>query len=208
MPDPTTAPQPAEPSAAAVPTDATEPVAADWADLADETAADAATYLDTVRQVASGAAPDAALPMLLLALSQVLLAGARLGAVEDVVPPERFEPDTPDPELDPLRAGLAALFEGLDDYADVSDPLTSPEVGVGSVSNDLVDVAAALAHGLEHHAAGRSLEALWWWQFSYLSHWGERAAAALRVVQGLLAHVRPDADADVVAEAEFDALHP
>ena len=37
---------------------------------------------------------------------------------------------------------------------------------------------------------------------------GERAAAALRVVQTLLAHVRLDADPDAVSEAEFDALHP
>ncbi|MBM6404516.1 DUF5063 domain-containing protein [Phycicoccus sp. CSK15P-2] len=185
-----------------------EPVAADWAALADETADDARTYLGTVRDVAAGAAPDASLPMLLLALSQVLVAGARLGAVEDVVPEERFEPDTPDHELAPLRENLAQLFEGIDEYADVVDPLTTPELGVGSVSNDIVDVAAALAHGLEHAEAGRPLEALWWWQFSYLSHWGERAASALRVVQTLLAHVRLDADDEAVSEAEFDALHP
>lgn len=181
----------------------------DWGRLADETALDARTYLLTIREVAAGEAPDASLPMLLLALSQVLLAGARLGAVEDVVPEERFEPDPgPDPELDPLRENLRNLFDGLDEYADVVDPLTTPELGVGTVSNDLVDVAAALAHGLEHHDAGRPLEALWWWQFSYLSLWGERAASSLRVVHGLLAHVRLDADADAVAEAEFDALHP
>ncbi len=188
--------------------EATPSIAADWAVLAEETAMDARTYLATIREVAAGEAPDAALPMLLLALSQVLVTGARLGAVEDVVPEERFEPDTPDPELAPLRESLANLFEGLDEYADVADPLTTPELGVGSVSNDLVEVAAALAHGLGHHDAGRPLEALWWWQFSYLSHWGERAASGLRVVQTLLAHVRLDADEEIVAEAEFDALHP
>ena len=31
---------------------------------------------------------------------------------------------------------------------------------------------------------------------------------AMRVLHGVLAHVRLDADEDVVAEAEFDALHP
>ena len=182
--------------------------AAQWSSLAAETAAEARTYLATIRDVAAGEAPDASLPMLLLALSQVLVTGARLGAVEDVVPEERFEPDAPDAEFAPLQENLANLFEGLDEYADVADPLTSPELAVGSVSGDLVEVAAALAHGLAHHDAGRPLEALWWWQFSYLSHWGERAASALRVVQTLLAHVRLDADEDTVAEAEFDALHP
>jgi hypothetical protein len=181
----------------------------DWAVLGEESAADARMYLLTVREVASGEAADAALPMLLLALSQVLVMGARLGAVEDVVPHERFEPDAgPDVELDPLRESLANLFEGLDEYADVVDPLTTPDLGVGSISNDVADVASALSHGLSHHEAGRVVEALWWWQFSYLSHWGERAAAALRVIQTLLAHVRLDADEETVSEAEFDALHP
>lgn len=184
-------------------------VADEWLALAEESAAEARVFLLTVREIAAGSAPDAALPMALLALSQVLVMGARLGAVEDVVPDERFEADPgPDPEFDPLRESLTNLFEGLDEYADVADPVTTPELGVGSLSNDLVDVASSLAHGLQHHEAGRPLEALWWWQFSYLSHWGERAASALRVVQTLLAHVRLDADEDVVAEAEFDALHP
>ncbi|MGL5864240.1 MAG: DUF5063 domain-containing protein [Phycicoccus sp.] len=188
-----------------------EPVAGvdHWLALAEESAAEARVYLLTVREIAAGAAPDAALPMALLALSQVLVMGARLGAVEDVVPVARFEADPgPDAELDPLRESLANLFDGLDEYADVVDPVTTPELGVGSLSNDLVDVASALGHGLVHHDAGRPVEALWWWQFSYLSHWGERAASALRVVQALLAHVRLDADEDVVAEAQFDALHP
>ena len=86
--------------------------------------------------------------------------------------------------------------------------MLDPEPTVGYLSNDLVDIASALSHGLSHHDAGRPVEALWWWQFSYLSHWGERAASALRVVQALLAHVRLDADPDAVSEAEFDALHP
>lgn len=181
----------------------------DWTLLAEESAADARMYLLTIREIAAGNSPDATLPLALLALSQVTVMGARLGAVEDVVPVERFEPDPgPDLELDPLRESLANVFEGLDEYADVADPVLDPEPAVGRLSDDLVDIASALAHGLVHHDAGRRVEALWWWQFSYLSHWGERAAAALRVVHALLAHVRLDADADAVSEAEFDALHP
>jgi hypothetical protein len=184
-------------------------IATEWLALAEESAVDARIYLHTVSDVAAGSAPDAALPVALLALSQVLVMGARLGAVEDVLPEERFEADPgPDAEFDPLRESLANLFEGLDEYADVADPVTDPTVSVGWISNDLVDIASALNHGLAHHDAGRPLEALWWWQFSYLAHWGERATSALRVVQALLAHVRLDADADVVAAAEFDALHP
>lgn len=177
--------------------------------LADDSAAEARTYLATVTDIASGANPAAALPLGLLALSQVLVMGARLGAIEDIVPEDRFEVDPgPDVELDPLRESLTNLLEGLDDYADVVDPVTEPTLTTGSLANDLTVVASALAHGLRHYEEGRILEALWWWQFSYLSDWGERAASALRVLQALLAHIRLDADADAVAEAEFDALHP
>ena len=159
-------------------------------------------------EIASGAAPESAIPLLLLTTSQIQLVGARLGAIADVVLDERFERDPgPDTELDPLREGLSRLLDGVDEYADVVDPVTSVETTRGSLSNDLAVVAAALAHGLAHHDAGRTVEALWWWQFSYLSAWGERAAMAVRVLQGLLAHVRLDADDEVVADAEFDALH-
>ncbi len=177
--------------------------------LAAEFARDARTYLGTVRQVASGAAADTAIPVLLLATSQLLLAGSRLGAIQDIVLVERFEPDPgPDPDLDPLLDGLANLLEGLDDYADVVDPVTAAELMRGSLSNDIVEIAAALSHGLEHYDAGRHIEALWWWQFSYLSTWGDRAASSLRVLQSVLAHLRLDVDEEIVGEAEFDALHP
>jgi hypothetical protein len=176
--------------------------------LGEESARDARAYLTTMTEVASGTAPNAAIPMTLLALSQVLVMGARLGAIQDIVPAERFEADTVDPELDPLRTGVANLFEGLDEYADLIDPVTSTELATGSLSNDVAVVASALAHGLQHFDAGRVSEALWWWQFSYLSDWGERAASALRVLQSLLGHIRLDADEETVADAEFDALHP
>jgi hypothetical protein len=176
--------------------------------IGEETASDAQAFLDSVTEVAAGSSPDIAIPVLLLALSQSLLAGARLGAITDVVPSERFEPDAgPDPDVDPVRAGLANLFEGLDEYADVVDPLTSGEVVRGSLSDDLADVAADLAHGLRHYRAGRVDEALWWWQFSYLSTWGVRATAALRVLQSMIGHLRLDVEDETAADAEFDALH-
>jgi len=176
--------------------------------LGEESARDARAYLDTVTEVASGAQPDTAIPLLLLAVSQVLVAGARLGAIVDVVPDERFEADPgPDADVDPVRQGLVNLFDGLDDYVHVVDPLVGVAVAKGSLSNDLAEVAAALAHGLQHYRSGRVSEALWWWQFSYLSSWGDSAARALTVLQAVLGHIRLDADDDAVSEAEFDALH-
>ncbi|GLY14121.1 DUF5063 domain-containing protein [Kineosporia rhizophila] len=176
--------------------------------LADETATDAQTYLNALTEVAAGSSPDTAIPVLLLAVSQILLGGARLGAITDVVPSERFEPDAgPDPDIDPLRTGLANLLEGLDEYADIVDPLTSGELIRGILSDDLADVAADLAHGLRHYRDGRVDEALWWWQFSYLSTWGVRATSALRVLQSMLGHLRLDVEEDTVADAEFEALN-
>ena len=185
------------------------PISEELAAFADETAAQARAYLGAVTEVASGGSPDIAIPVLLLASAQLLLAGSRLGAIQDVVLLDRFEADPgPDADVEPLRDNLANLFEGIDDYADVVDPVTAAELTKGLLSNDITEISLALSHGLRHYDAGRRVEALWWWQFSYLSTWGERAAASLRVLQSILAHLRLDADDEVVADAEFEALHP
>lgn len=176
--------------------------------LGAEAADQARTFLVALREVASGQAPEAALPLTLLAVSQVQLAGAKLGAMVDVVPAERFEPDDgPDPDLDVMREGLQILFRGVDDYTEIADPVLADEVVQGSLANDLTSIAGDLAHGLRHWEAGSRTEALWWWQFSYLSNWGERCAAALRVLLTLLAHVRLDVDDETAMEAELAALH-
>ncbi|GAB48139.1 DUF5063 domain-containing protein [Mobilicoccus pelagius] len=181
---------------------------ADLLALGEQTAAEARAFLSVVREVAGGAVPDSAVPVLSLALSQVLVTGTRLGVINDVVPQDRFETDLgSDEDVESLRLELTALFQGIDEYVDVIDPLTTGEVTSSRVSDDLADVCAALLHGLRHHADGRLTEALWWWQFSYLATWGARAASALRVMQSILGHIRLDADEDTVAEAQFDALH-
>lgn len=181
----------------------------DLSSLAELVARESRGYLSTVTEVAAGANPEAAIPLLLLAVSDILGAGARLGAMVDIVPAERFEPDLgPDADLDPLRAALENAFDGLDDYLEVVDPVLGAEVEMSTISGDLVLVAGALAQGLRHFEAGQELEALWWWQFSYLSAWGERATNVLRALLSVLGHLRLDVDDDVAAAAEFDALHP
>ena len=115
-------------------TDDERPVAdADLNEIADAVASEARGFLTTITEVAAGSAPDASLPLLLLALSDLLAAGARLGATTDVVPPSRFEPDVgPDADLEPLRVNLANLFDGIDEYVEVVDPLLGAEVGRAS----------------------------------------------------------------------------
>ncbi|MCL2849067.1 MAG: DUF5063 domain-containing protein [Micrococcales bacterium] len=179
----------------------------DLRQIALQMAADARAYLTTVTEVAAGASPEAALPLLLLAVSDVLGAGSRLGAITDVVPSDRFEPDLgPDPDVDPLRDNLVNALEGLDEYTDVIDPLLGGETEQLTISGGLVSIAGALVQGLRHYEAGQVTEALWWWQFSYLSHWGTTASSVLRTLQQVLAHLRLDVDDDVAAEAEFEAL--
>ncbi|WP_425457974.1 DUF5063 domain-containing protein [Actinotalea subterranea] len=182
---------------------------ADLRDVADSVADEARAFLTTVTEVAAGSNPEVAIPLLLLAISDVVGVGARLGAIVDVVPVERFEPDVgPDVDLDPLRAALENVLDGIDDYAEVDDPVLGQDVVTSSLSGDIVLVAGALTQGLRHYETGRVIEALWWWQYSYLSNWGERAAAVLRVLHAILAHLRLDVDDEVAAEAEFQALHP
>lgn len=164
--------------------------------LARDVARAATAFVDDLAGVAAGAHPEASISLLLLATSDLTAVGSRLGAIVDVAPRYRIEPDGgPEADLEPIRTALVNLFEGMDDYHEVVDPLISPETAPGSLANDLADVAVALTTGLSHYRLGRVSEALWWWQFSYLSHWGERALSAARVLLLTIAHLRLDVDA-------------
>lgn len=152
------------------------------------------SFILTVTEVAKGDEPGSAVPYLLLEVSQLLLAGGRLGAHEDIVPDERYEPDLgPEPDVDDLRERLAELLDPVDVYSEVFDPYEPRKAPVACrISDDLTDVVTDLRHGLAHYRSGRTVEALWWWQFSYFSNWGSTASAALRALQSLVAHVRLD----------------
>ncbi|MER6525616.1 DUF5063 domain-containing protein [Streptomyces sp. NPDC001508] len=163
-------------------------------DFAVQIADQVESFLVAVTEVAKGDEPDSAVPFLLLEVSQLLLAGGRLGAHEDIVPDERYETDTgPDPDVDELRENLARLLEPVDVYSEVFDPYEPRTAPVPArISDDLADVVTDLRHGMAHYRAGRATEALWWWQFSYFSNWGSIASASLRALHSVLAHVRLD----------------
>ena len=165
------------------------------------------SFILAVREVARGDEPDSAVPFLLLEVSQLMLAGGRLGAHEDFVPDERYEPDAgPEPDADELRERLAALLEPIDVYSEVFDPYVPRSMPMACrISDDLADVVTDLAHGLAHYREGRVSEALWWWQFSYLSNWGPTASASLRALQSLVAHVRLDSPLDELDGLDTDA---
>lgn len=179
----------------------------DLMDLADRMATESENFISTVTELSAGAASESALPLLLLALADLSAAGALLGAMVDVVPRERFEPDDgPDFDVDPLRGGLENLFDAIDGYREVADPILDEEITPASLAGDIATVAQCVSQGLVHHQADHVSEALWWWQYSYLQVWGDRAASALRVVITLLGHLRLDVEDDVAQSAEQEAL--
>ncbi len=184
------------------------PVPSDLEDLAHSIADHAQSFLLAVREIARTGERPTAVPFLLLSVSQLLLAGARLGVQVDFVPREEYEPDVgPDPDLDEMRDRLAQLLEGADEYTEVFDPYADPPELVSSrLSDDLADITACIAHGLQHYKAGSIEEALWWWQFSYVSNWGGEASAILRALQSVISHDRLDAgDVDEVEAARLAA---
>ncbi|MFC8917905.1 DUF5063 domain-containing protein [Streptomyces sp. WAC05374] len=152
------------------------------------------SFIVATTEVAKGDEPDSAVPFLLLEVSQLLLTGGRLGAHEDIIPEERYEPDTgPDLDVDELRMRFAAMLDPVDVFSEVFDPYEPRKAPVPCrISDNLADIIMDLRHGLAHYRAGRTTEALWWWQFSYFSNWGPTASATLRALQSLVSHVRLD----------------
>ena len=149
-------------------------------------------FVDGVEALARGGG-DETVPLLLLEVSQILLAGAQLGASRDVVPRGNWEPEVgDDPDLDALRSGLGDFrLSAVDEYAEVFDPYADTSCLPFRISDDIAAVTADLIHGLKHYQAGRSLEALWWWQYSYFNHWGTHGGAALRALRAAIAHASP-----------------
>jgi hypothetical protein len=170
----------------------------DWNALAERVACHVDNYLGGLEAVARGDAAAHTVPMLLLEVSQVILAGAQLGASADVILPGNWEPEVgEDPDLDAVRQGLAERLIAVDEYVEVFDPYKDTEATSYRLSDDLVDVASDLVHGLRHYQQDRPLEALWWWQYSYFNHWGNHAGAALRALHAVISGARLDVAEEV-----------
>jgi Domain of unknown function (DUF5063) len=164
-----------------------------WRPLADLVARHAGDFLETLAALGRGDGADEIVPLLLLEVAQVMLAGAQLGASRDVIPSGNAEPDVgADPDLDELRTGLARRLANVDEYLELFDPYSDTKPTAFRLSDDLTAVAADLIHGVRHYQAGRASEALWWWQYSYVNHWGTHGGAALRALHAVVAHARLD----------------
>lgn len=179
---------------------------AETQEFATQVAGDSERFLGALQAIAREADPGTAVPLLLLEIAHISLTGALLGAQRDFEPIEEYQPDVgPEADLDELRMSLAAVLGDIDTYSFVFDPY-APEVVDSQLSDDLVSIATDLENGLRHHRDGDVAEALWWWQFSYLSNWGNLAGAALNALLTVGTHDRLDSDvvvdADQVAAAD------
>ena len=171
-------------------------VQGEFEDFGQQIADAAEVFLLGVQAVSRDEEAGSAVPLLLLEVSQLLLAGARLGAQQDFEPESEYQPDVgPDPDLDAMRLRLADVLGEADTYSQVLEPY-DPETFTSNLSDDLAAIATDVANGLRHWRAGNVQEALWWWQYSYLVSWGGLAIGVLSALHSVIAHDRLDLEVD------------
>lgn len=170
------------------------PLDPEMEEFADQIADQVESFLIALRAIAAENDGGSAISLLLLEISQVLLAGARLGAQRDFSPAVEYQPDVgPEPDLDEMRLRLADMLGQVDTYSYVFDPYV-PGTVESQLSDDLTSIATDLENGLRHYRLGNVHEALWWWQFSYVSSWGNLAGVALNALLSVVAHDRLDTE--------------
>jgi hypothetical protein len=174
-------------------------------DFATQVADSVESFLLAVRAIAAERGSGSAVPLLLLEVSQVLLAGARMGAQADFEPREEYQPDVgEEADVDDLRLGLASILGDADTYSFVFDPY-DPDVVDSQISDDVASIVADLENGLRHFRRGDVHEALWWWQFSYVNNWGNLAGAILNALLSVVAHDRLDTEPFTGEDEELQA---
>lgn len=157
-------------------------------------------FLVAVQAISQEEEAGTAIPLLLLEVSQLLLAGARLGAQRDFEPELEYQPDVgPDPDLDAMRLRLSRILGDVDTYSHNFEPY-DPDTFPALLSDDLTAIANDVANGLRHFRQGNVDEALWWWQYSYLASWGSVACGVLTALHSVVAHDRLDHDIEGEAE--------
>ena len=153
------------------------------------------SFLLALRAIAREPDGGRAISLLLLEISQILLAGARLGRPAGLHAPHRSTSPTSarTPTSTSCGCGWPSCSATSTPTASSSTP-TLPEVVDSQLSDDLTSIATDLENGLRHYRTGNVAEALWWWQFSYVSSWGNLAGAALSALLSVVAHDRLDAE--------------
>jgi hypothetical protein len=180
--------------------DTNEQMSSEAEDFAQQIADQVESFLLAIQAISHDEDGGRAISLLLLEISQILLAGARLAAQNDFTPEHEYQPDVgPDPDLDAMRLRFAQMLDTVDTYSYIFDPYEI-EVVTAHLSDDVTSIAGEVANGLRHYRAGNVAEALWWWQFSYVSSWGNDASAVLRALQSIVSHSRLDAEFEIEIE--------
>ena len=170
------------------------------AEFAGQIADQIESFLIALRAIAREGDGGSGISLLLLEISQVSLAGARLGAQQDFTPIAEYQPDVgPEADLEGLRLRLAEMLDPIDTYSYVFDPYV-PETVESLLSDDITSIASDLENGLRHYRSGDVDEALRWWQFSYIASWGNLAGVALNALLSVVSHNRLDQDFSLDAE--------
>lgn len=188
-------------------------VDSDLEEFAGQIADHVESFLVAVNAVAHEGDTGRAIPILLLEMAQISLTGARLGAQVDFRPAAEDQPDVGmESDVDDLRRALALALGPVDTYSYVYDPY-DPEVVTSRLSDDVATIATDLENGLRHYRRRDLVEALWWWQFSYMSSWGNLAGAALNALWSVVQHSRLDVaedpdDEEAVAAADEILVEP
>jgi hypothetical protein len=84
--------------------------------------------------------------------------------------------------------GTTAYWEVFNPY-NVDDPYKQEEALMGALDDDLLDIYSDLLKGFRIYGKGSSdqdLEAVWYWQLSFNTHWGRHLVSALRALHQLL----------------------
>ena len=99
------------------------------------------SFLIALQAIAREGDVGRAISLLLLEISQVLLAGARLGAQRDFEPRAEYQPDVgPEPDIDEMRLRLAEMLGSIDTYGLVFDPYV-PELKAYGLRHTPLDEA-------------------------------------------------------------------
>ena len=88
-------------------------------------------------------------------------------------------------ERDPVEAFVieARRYCALDAYWEVFDPYEEKPLGIGLLSDDLLDVYVDIRRGLDLWSADVPREAaIWEWRFHLEIHWGDHAVDAIRAL--------------------------
>ena len=171
----------------------------DWRPLADQVALHARDFLDGVAALARGEGGEETVPLLLLEVAQIHAGRGASSARARTSSCPATGSLTSAPTLTWTCCGRAwrrgcSMSMSTRSCSTRTPTRRPPRSGCPTISPRSRRTSST---GCSTTRRAGSSEALWWWQYSYVSHWGLHGGAALRALHAVVAHARLD-----VAEEE------